>query len=177
MTSNQLCALPTEDIAKFPASELPELVQAAIALDRDIKESTKTLNKVKDRLIEAAGKEAAEAGMKQEGTTWTFKDPKGECARVSFPEKKLLSSFFLAKDLAYVKKGKGAKLVGDIMGLAGAGFGKLFAKHFKPAKAFRELLPTLIPEPGPRAQLLRLVEVPSNPTVSFGTAGPEEEEN
>jgi hypothetical protein len=175
MTSNQLCSLAAEDIAKFPSKEIPILVQAAIALDREIKESQKTLNRVKNRLIEEASKDCADLGKKQEGTTWSYVDPRGETARVSFPEKKLLSSFFIFKGLAYVKKGKGAKLIGDIRELCGDTFSKLFGTHYKPAKAFRELVPQLLP-PEQSKPLLKLIEVPSNPIVAFGTGETEAED-
>lgn len=99
---------------------------------------------------------------------------KGGLVRVNFPEHKLITSFtFNDRDEAFRTSYAGDKpekiKLPGLRKLAGEKFGVLFATFYKPAKAFRELLPTHV-TPLTESKLLDLCTEPSSPRVSTEVA-------
>lgn len=179
MTSAQILELTPESIASLDSRDIHFVVEAAIRLDRDIKLLQGTLGLLKAHLIKEAEAEWRKSGdKKQEGTSWTYHDRTGEIARVSFPEPKLLSGFWLhdGKAFRYDSASKKVVLLGDIEAACDGKFKKLFSNTiYKPVKGFREIVGALLPN-GLQRRLLAMVTLPSSPRVNFGTAAAEVEE-
>jgi hypothetical protein len=170
MTSQQVLGLSPEEILKLNSRDIPSLVSAAIEFDRASKQFANLLSVAKERLVQEARRTLADgAGLPDEaGTSATFNSDAGEIARVNFPKPSLIRGFWIHKDKAYKKEGKGTVEIGDVKAVAGDFFDKLFAKVFRPGTAFRDLCRALLP-PGKAAKLMAMMEEPSSPRVSFET--------
>src|SRR6185295_13524669 len=154
-------------------TDLPKLVTDCIALDRQIADLTDRVNVGKSLLVQAAILEHTRTLGHETilGCTYTFSSLAGESANVNFPADKLISNFRIEGDQAILTKGKESIELGDFRKIAGEHFKSLFAKLYKPAKAFRELAPRLL-TPGAASKLIRACEEGSSPRVSFKTKDP-----
>jgi hypothetical protein len=157
--------------------QVASLVSEAIALDQQIDLLSKQLDQKKERLIEiAAGFLLAEADIKDplnSGSSYSL-PAKDEChvAQISWPVPRLISGIWFTNGLAFRKAGKETVEVGPLRQICGEAFKQLFAKTYKPAKAFRELAPALLDKPKAE-KLIGLCEESSAPRVSFRTKGAE----
>ncbi len=155
----------------------PEFVTELIALDRKVTELTELLKLGKEKLVQAAivqhTKDLGHASIL--GCAYSFVSTTGESASVSFPKDKLISAFVLEGDIAVQLRGKEPRVervvLGDFKKWAGEEFKNLFAKVYKPAKAFRELAPRLL-TPGAASRIIHACEEPSAARVSFKTKDP-----
>jgi hypothetical protein len=172
-------ALSDEEILKLTSEQIPALVEAAVELDRTVKAMGKKLAVCKQRLVQeaeaylSADPETAGATPDFIGCNWTCKGAEGNSVEVTFPEPRRIAGFYFHPDkpnLAVMEKDKKIVELGDIRKLAGVKFENLFAPYWKPAKAFKDLVPLLLnkrPEAG--AKLLELCTESSGPRVNFET--------
>jgi hypothetical protein len=152
------------------SKQLASLVSESIALEQEIADAELLLRANKDRLIEEAKvllrEESDIAEALHSGASYTFKNEHGAVARVSFPKRGLLRGFWLHDGAAFKKRGDETIELKGLVTLAGEWFDKLFAKRFVPAKAFRELAPTVL-SPAKAEKLVELCLEDSSPRVSF----------
>jgi hypothetical protein len=175
MTSEQVLALDPDKIAKLPSREIPSLVTAAITLDRAIKLSQEHLALLKSRLVEEAQLDFRKLDSPtptNEGHTYTYTDQCGQVAHVVFPGKRLIGGFTMkdGKAFYYDARARATHCLGELETVCGPHFKTLFQnKIFKPVKGFREILGAVIISSA-RERILKMVELPSSPRVTFGTA-------
>jgi len=157
------------------SKQIASLVSEANELDQQIAASTALLKQKKAILIEQAMlKLREESDIKDalhSGASYTFKSEDGSAAAlINFPGKKLLTSFWIYKGKAYAYgEEKEIICLGNLDKTVDGpeNFGKLFAKFFKPCKAFREVVKIILPKTAEK--LLALLEQNNSPRVSFKT--------
>ena len=162
------------------ARQQSEKITRAIHLSRQIADLSKVLDALKQEFREEAEKEIIdrhdEKLLDVAGQSWTFTAEDGAICKVAFPSAGLVRSFIEMKGVPhkYVpdpnnpKKDVLAPIGLDLRDFCGAAFNKLFACSWKPAKAFRELVPALItPESRAKKLLDALTEPGGTARVSF----------
>lgn len=140
---------------------LESVVDAAIKLDRQIKDDTRRLKHLKAQLmLEASLRPADHTATENGGTSWTFRGTNGDLARVTFPAPQLRSSF----DPENKTHAKILAKFGDVVA-------RFFGKRvvYKPLDDFRARVETEFP-PARAAKLIAACETESDPKVSFETA-------
>ncbi|HWN09764.1 MAG TPA: hypothetical protein VNO50_10935 [Pyrinomonadaceae bacterium] len=154
------------------SSQIAALIQLGARLDKQIADKTSDLNEIKAKVrAHAENAVRKREGIPQDqpvaGQQWEGEGTDGVFCQVSFPEDKLVSPIVFIGDVAnrYEDK-KLVPLGADIKKLAGDKFDNLFAPLYRPAKAFRDLVPLLLPK-ADRQPLLEAMSEPSSPRVSF----------
>jgi hypothetical protein len=140
---------------------LESLVDAAVKLDRQIKDDTRRLRDLKAQLMVEASLHPADHGTTEGGgSSWTFTGRSGNIVRVIFPAPQLRSSF----DPENKTHAKILAKFGDLLG-------KLFGKRvvYKPLDDFRARVEMELP-PARAAKLIAACETESDPKVTFETA-------
>lgn len=158
-------------ITDLKTEDLPVLIDAAVEFDRRRETFEELLDACKARLKLEAERDAKAEKLDPEGTSWDYKSGQGFVARVSFPKPGLIRSFFINKEgQACTFRGDEMVKLGDLEKICDgpANFAKLFAKYFKPAKAFRELCKALL-KPAAAAKLIDAVTDTSPARVTFET--------
>lgn len=146
-------------ILKLPSRAVPELVANALECQKALKRLEKELEAYKARLVQEAQAECRRAGIGDtRETAWNFTAPDGTVARVNFPKDQI------PRELGVLRETGAREIAGDF-------FTKLFAKVWKPAKTFRELVQKMLP-PDKAKELVGLIEEESSPRVSFEAAQP-----
>jgi len=157
--------------------QLSALIDAGVKLDQEIKERQDKFAVLKDQIRACAEAELIEAGTAKrpeelKGQNWSAQGSEGNWVDVSWPEDKLISSFFFRADgAAFRAKDREVIPLDDIRKLSGNHFEKLFAKQFRPAKAFRELAAVLLGDKAGGA-LIAAVSEPNSPRVAFKLKSP-----
>ena len=140
---------------------LESLVDAAVKLDRQIKDDTRRLRDLKAQLmIEASLHPADHTATEGGGSSWTFTGRTGNIARVTFPASKL-------KERIDPSSKDGAK----ILKLVGRNWPRYFRRLilFSPLDDFRDRVETMLDYRDAR-KLINACETDSDPKVSFETA-------
>ena len=149
-------------------------VDRYLELKRQIAELENELSLANTFFIDTARECLAEAGHKDIlGMKHVLIGSDG-LVRVNFPEDRLISGFRVDEDGRYYrldldKKPAERISLPAVTRLADSDFGKLFVTSYKPAKAFRELVPKIL-KPSPAANVLAECTEPSSPRVSTEVA-------
>jgi len=152
----QVCA-----ITPLEPAVIASIVDAAIKLDREIKDNTKRLNELKGQLItESTLHPEQHLATDGGGVSWIAKSSNGDLARVTFPADKL-------KDRIDPGTDAGAKL----LAMVGRGWQRFFRREvvFKPLEDFRARVESAF-DTKFAARLIKACESDSKPAVSFETA-------
>lgn len=141
---------------------LIRLVDAALALDREIKEKTAQLKDLKaDLITEALSRKEERIETELGGESWTAAGSDGAIARVTFPAGKLKSS--IDPDSK-----EGAKLIAKLGKHAKALL--IPIARFKPVAEFRDLVHQLWSSAADADKVIKAFESDASPTVGFETA-------
>lgn len=162
--------LTPEQILTLTSEAIPALVEEAVELDRIAGEMLQRVAVYKSRLVAEAAMELRKDPALQtlEESSYSFTGFKGNAAQVSFPRRRKIGNIFFVGDDAFTSKEDKARKLGDIKGVAGESFNKLFAKFYKPAKDFASLCKVLLTKPKAE-NLIHMCSEPSNPVVRFKT--------
>jgi len=158
--------------------QVASLVSEAIGLDNEIARLELILDCKKTQLTDLARLTLrTEAGVKDAtGSSQTFTgELPTEICRVNFPGPKLIGGIWFFKTRGQpekaLRKSEGKTIeAGPLKELAGEHWDKLFFGTWKPAKAFRDLVPVLLEKtPAKARELIELCQEPSSPRVCFET--------
>jgi len=139
--------------------KIKNMVDMAVALDREIADRAERLKVIKAALIaEAKGRKTEHVKTDGGGTSWTHDGNNGDVARVTFPGKTLKGSID--------GEGKGIESIRQI---AGNAFARLFLQSPKyvPVDDFRLQAKAILGSEA--AKLIKHCESKSSPRLSFET--------